>query len=183
MRQLLLLASLALPGARIAQTAPPTTTDLQHALIGSWTGVLEYRDYSEPATSAKRVQLPAWLTIAPIGDAFALHFIYDDGPTKTVTEDDTWRFDSVARTFSEASNGKPALLYSVDGLATLKAGRGDLILTGKSTDNNKSAESRIILTLRRNLIAWTEEVRPEGSAEPFAFRHRYVFTRATPPKL
>jgi len=190
MRALILLLCFSLPGGLFAQGAGQPTSktngtqsssELGQALVGRWSGVLEYRDYSEPATSTKRVQLPTWLTIAPRGAGLALHFIYDDGPTKTVTEDDTWVFDAVAKTFSEAGSGEPVQLYQVDGLTSLKVGRGDLVLTGRTVDNDKPAESRISLTVRRNLIAWTEEVRPVGSGEAFAFRHRYVFTRAEAP--
>lgn len=35
-----------------------TERAVQQALIGDWAGYLEYRDYSEPPTSAKRVQVP-----------------------------------------------------------------------------------------------------------------------------
>jgi len=188
MRALVLVICLVFCGGLFAQSvgsagsvsAGTQVADGQ-ALVGRWSGFLEYRDYSEPATSTKRVQLPTWLTIAPDGNGLALHFVYDDGPTKTVVEDDTWAFDAAAKTFSEATNGKPAQVYRVDGLGLLKAGRGELVLSGKTVDNDKPAESRIALTVRRNLIAWTEEVRPAGSGEAFAFRHRYVFTRAEAP--
>lgn len=86
--------------------------------------MLEYRDYSEPAGSTKRVQLPTWLSISSAGNGLGLHFVYDDGPTKTVVEDDVWTFDPVAMSFSEAANGKPAQVYAVTGFAGLKSGRG-----------------------------------------------------------
>ena len=90
MRPLLLAAALLFPCALPAQVAPPQTQhDLNHALLGDWIGVLEYRDYSEPATSTKRVQLPTWLTIAPAGSSQTWHYLYDDGPSKTVEETDT----------------------------------------------------------------------------------------------
>jgi hypothetical protein len=158
------------------------SAELGQALVGDWVGVLEYRDYSEPAASTKRVQLPTWLAIAPSGSGLGLQFVYDDGPTKTVVEDDVWTFDPVAGSFSEADNGKSAQVYAVTGFAGLKSGRGELVMTGRTVDNDKPAESRITLTVRRNLVAWTEEVRPVGSSEGFAFRHRYVFTRAAVPR-
>jgi hypothetical protein len=168
-----------------AQTPTPAQTqgDLRQALTGEWTGVLEYRDYSEPPTSAKRVQLPTWLTIAPFGDKLAEHFVYDDGPTKTVEETDVVALDTLASTYSESGNGKPLQVFHVIGYDKLKSGRGDLVLTGTGTDNDKPSETRITLTIRRNLLSWTEEVRPAGSSEPFVFRHRFTFTRAAPPTL
>jgi hypothetical protein len=109
------------------------------------------------------------------------HFTYDDGPTKTVEETEIVGFDPEASTYSEAEAGKPAVVYKVTGYEKLKLGRGDLVLIGTTTDNDKPAESRITLTIRRNLLSWTEEVRPAGSSEGFAFRHRFTFTRAVLP--
>ncbi len=49
---------------QIPVTSPePTKSALTQSLVGDWVGVLEYRDYSEPLTSTKRVQLPTWLQI------------------------------------------------------------------------------------------------------------------------
>ncbi len=160
-----------------------TQADLRQAFTGDWVGVLEYRDYSEPATSTRRVQLPTWLSIAPSGSALREHFTYDDGPTKTVEGTDLVTFDPQALTYSDAEEGKPAQVYKVTGYDKLKSGRGDLVLIGTTTDNDKPAESRITLTIRRNLLSWTEEVRPAGSSEGFAFRHRFTFTRAQVPAV
>ena len=77
MRSFLHATLLAAPLVLSAQTAPaPTATqpaqELSRALTGDWTGVLEYRDYSEPPASAKRVQLPTWLSIRPTGPTLSL---------------------------------------------------------------------------------------------------------------
>jgi hypothetical protein len=187
MRNFLLAAGLAVCGSGCAQTVPAspsqTRVDLRHALVGDWVGVLEYRDYSEPATSNKRVQLPTWLTIAPAGDSVTEHFTYDDGPTKTVEETETVSFDVAAATYTEIETGKPAQVFTVAGYEKLKSGRGEIVLTGATLDNDKPAETRITLTLRRNLVSWIEEVRAAHSTEPFVFRHRFTFTRSTPPKI
>ena len=194
MRTFVLFATLLLPCALPypllytlqAQTSSPhSQTDLNRALAGNWTGVLEYRDYSEPATSTKRVQLPTWLSITPSATSGSQtwHYIYDDGPTKVVEETDTITFDLPASTYTESDNNKPPRLYKVSGLDTLRNGTGQLILTGPGTDNNQPAETRITLTLRRNLLDILEETRPAASSEPFAFRHAFRFTRSTPPPL
>ncbi len=44
--------------ALFSQQGATANVDLQPALSGDWVGVLEYRDYSEPAGSTKQVQLP-----------------------------------------------------------------------------------------------------------------------------
>ena len=183
MRNLLLAATLLIPSTLAAQSpaTPQIQSDLNQALIGNWTGVLEYRDYSEPATSTRRVQLPTWLSITPANSAQTWHYLYDDGPTKTVEESDTVTFDPTTSTYTESDNGKSPHTFKVSGYSELRAGRGQLILLGSGTDNNQPSESRITLTIRRNLLTVLEETRPAGSSDPFAFRHSFTFTRATPP--
>jgi hypothetical protein len=188
MRTLALLASLLLPCVLLAQTPTIPTpeqlrTDLTHALVGDWAGVLEYRDYSEPPTSTKRTQLPTWLSITTSSTALTWSYIYDDGPTKTVTETDTVTFDPAASTYTESDNGKPAKVSTVTGYNRLREGRGLLILSGTGIDNNKPSETRLTLTIRRNLLTLLEEVRPAHSTDPFTFRHSFTFTRAHPPEL
>lgn len=187
MRILLLAASLSLPVLAPAQTPAPPAPDaaLTQALTGDWVGVLEYRDYSEPATSTKRVDLPTWLTISASGKTTSTtwSYTYDDGPSKVLQETDTVNFDLATNSYSEASNGKPASAYTVNGYDTLKDGRGILVLHGAGTDNDKPSETRITMTIRRNLLEITEEVRPAGSSDPFVFRHMFRFTRAHPPAV
>ncbi len=186
MRSLILVCTLLLPVALLAQPATDSRqihADLTKALVGDWTGVLEYRDYSEPATSTKRVQLPTWMSVTPSASGVIRRFIYDDGPTKTVQETDTLTFDIAATTFTQTDSGKPSQVQHVSGYDSLKAGRGDLVLTGTGTDNGKPTETRTTLTVDRNLVSWVLEVRPAGSAEPFSFRHRFTFTRANSPVI
>ena len=71
----------------LAQESPGT------AMVGKWVGVLEYRDYAEPPTSTKRVKLPTWLTVEGIEGGLQFRYIYDDGPSKTVTELERVRID------------------------------------------------------------------------------------------
>jgi hypothetical protein len=94
-----------------------TKGDLRSTLFGDWVGVLEYRDYSEPATSTKHVMLPTWLSIADAepGKTLKWNYVYDDGPTKVVEEDDIVTFDPLASSFAEADDGKAAQVYKVTG--------------------------------------------------------------------
>jgi len=160
---------------------------LETALTGRWVGVLEYRDYSEPAGSTKRVQLPTWLEIQPAPEGMRLVYTYDDGiypngTAKILEERDVVVFDTASKIYRAMENGKPWESYAVAGLDALKDGRGELVLTGPGTENNKPAEMRTTWTIRRNLLTILEETRPAGTQEGFAFRHRYVFTRAEIPK-
>jgi len=158
-------------------------SDLRQALLGDWVGVLEYRDYSEPATSAKRETLPTWLSIANAEPETTLkwHYIYDDGPTKIVEETDIVTFDPIASSYTEADNGKPARVFKMAGYDTLRSGRGTVLLTGAGTDNHKPSETRITLQIARNLLSILEETRPAGTSDVFVFRHSFRFTRATVP--
>jgi hypothetical protein len=182
----LLLAFLLTPllHAQTLATDPPAKVqvDLTQALAGQWTGLLEYRDYSEPATSTKRVQLPTWLTITPSGDGLNEHFVYDDGPTKVVDETLRVALDVVGSRYTITNDHNVVEVYKVVGYDSLHAGRGSLVITGPTIDNGRPAETRITLTVRRNLLTWTEENRAVAS-EPFAFRHSYTFTRAQAPAV
>jgi hypothetical protein len=187
MRTLTLFCSLLLPAVGGSQTtavavSQQTGKALQQAMTGDWTGVLEYRDYSEPDTSTKRVKLPTWLTISHTATGLLFHYIYDDGPTKVVDETLSISFDVPGSTLQITNDKGRVETYKVDGYDRLREGRGDLRVLGPTVDNDRPAESRITIGVRRNLLTWTEEVRPT-SAVPFAFRHSYVFTRAQAPKL
>jgi hypothetical protein len=185
------LAAAPLCPAVLAQGASPAVAPqslsldqaLQQALTGRWTGVLEYRDYSEPAGSTKRVQLPTWLTIVSGAEGLRFVYTYDDGPNKVLEEQETVVFDFAAKTYKAMENGHAWATYAVAGLDALKDGRGELVMTGPGTENDKPAEMRVTWTIRRNLLSILEETRPAGSAEAFAFRHRYVFTRAEAPSV
>jgi hypothetical protein len=187
MRAIMLLGILCLPFTAHSQTtaaavSQQTGAAVQKAMTGEWTGVLEYRDYSEPATSTKRVKLPTWLTVSPNATGLTFHYIYDDGPTKVVDETLSISFDVAGSTLQITNDKGHIETYKVDGYDRLRDGRGDLIVLGPTVDNDRPAESRITIGVRRNLLTWVEEVRPT-SAIPFAFRHSYVFTRAQAPKL
>jgi hypothetical protein len=181
MRAMLLsaiLSSVFVPSQPVVAQQP--LVELAAALRGNWVGVLEYRDYSEPAGSTKRVDLPTWLTIS--GDsAQSWHYIYDDGPAKTVQEQDTVLFDTAKGSFSESSNGKAAQVFRADGFEGLNAGRGTLQMVGSGTDGGKPTEIHLVVTIKRNLLELLEEVRPAASTEPYAFRHLYRMVRAQAP--
>jgi hypothetical protein len=189
MRTLLLIAAFTLPTLTSAQTplasAPPAQIQsaLTQSLTGDWTGVLEYRDYSEPETSTKRVQLPTWLHVAPADGTLTWYYIYDDGPNKTVDETQHITLDVAAGTYTIANDHNRTEIYKVTGYTGLSSGRGTLVLLGPGTDNNKPVETRLTLTVRRNLLQLTEENRPPTGTAPFSFRHSYTFTRATAPKV
>ena len=157
-----------------------TLTELQHSLVGSWVGTLEYRDYSEPSTSTKRVKLPTWLTIQTVGTDLRFAYIYDDGPTKTVTETSIVRIDPSGAHFTYLDEkGKVEESLSIAGWLKLQQGRGTLTLTGSSIDNGTVADVRVTIRVGRNVLEIVREAAPAGQA--LAFRHAYTFVRTSPP--
>ncbi len=150
MRPSLLVACLLLSAPSPAQTSAATQPAvsspaarqqaLSAALLGKWTGVLEYRDYSEPVASIKRVQLPTWLTIGPAPEGLFFHYIYDDGPTKTVTEHNTVVLNLAQSSYRVMSTDSVAEQYTIARAENLKEGRGVLTLTGQGKDSGKPAD-------------------------------------------
>ena len=66
------------------------------AVLGEWRGTLTYRDYAKPD---RTVALPTRLYVSMLGpDELALHFVYDDGPGKTVYGYERLRFEFASDT-------------------------------------------------------------------------------------
>ncbi len=149
-----------------------TASDFDKAMLGRWVGTLEYRDYSEPAGSTKRVKLPTWLTVERQPAGLQLQYVYDDGPSKTVTETSLLQVDPQKTTWGKEN-------FSTEGFEALKEGRGTLMFRGSGTENGKPAEVKTTLRIGRNILEITRETGIPG--EPLAFRHTYTFIRATAP--
>src|SRR5271165_2718972 len=165
----------------IAGLSAQNLPDLQRALSGSWVGTLEYRDFSEPATSTKRVKLPTWLRIEPSGDDLRFRYIYDDGPSKTVKETALIRIDPAAARYTVLDEaGKLEDSYVIAGLPELRSGRGVLTLTGAGKENGAQVEVRTTLRIGRNILEITRETAASG--QTFTFRHTYTLVRASPPE-
>jgi hypothetical protein len=156
-------------------------TEIQRAVSGAWVGTLEYRDFSEPATSSKRVKLPTWLKIEPSGGDLRFDYIYDDGPSKTVKETALIRIDPAAARYTVLDEaGKAEESYAIVGLSQLRSGRGSLTLTGSGTENGAAVEVRTTMRIGRNILEMTRETAASG--QPFTFRHAYTLVRVTPPE-
>lgn len=80
-RALILLAALGLAALALAPAHAQPAGDLV-PMQGEWTGTLTYNDYSRPG---RLVTLPTTLFAALASPTeLTLHFVYDDGPGKTV---------------------------------------------------------------------------------------------------
>ncbi|MDP9049927.1 MAG: hypothetical protein M3O31_04275 [Acidobacteriota bacterium] len=171
----------------LAQGAPSVKkqsadAELKQALAGMWVGTLEYRDYSEPAESRKRVKLPTWLSVELAPGGLRFRYTYDDGPTKVVTDEEVVRIDTLAAHYETlGADGKVADSYSIAGLDALREGRGVLMLTGKGTENDATVDVRTTLRIGRNILEMTRETAAAG--QPMSFRHAYTLVRSTVPQV
>jgi hypothetical protein len=178
----LVVAALLLAMAQVWGQEPAAA--LNSALRGEWTGVLEYRDYSEPAGSTKRVKLPTWLSVTPQDGVLRFLYTYDDGPTKTVVDTETVSIDVASSRWTTtpepaASAKDKAEVASIAGLSTLKNGRGTLVLTGRGTESDQPVDVQTTVRVGRNILEILRETRLAGGV--FTFRHAYTFVRAQPP--
>ena len=182
-RLFVLLACMVLGCASaISQSPAETVQAFDAALTGDWAGVLEYRDYSEPPGSAKRVKLPTWLSVTPAGSSVRFRYIYDDGPAKTVLSTSLITLDAARSLWTTTPEDKKDDKPRVDtilGLDKLKSGRGVLVLTGPGLENGQPVELRTTVRLGRNLMEMLRESRQPGGE--FAFRDSYTLVRAAPP--
>lgn len=174
------IAAAALTGTLAAWTSstpkPPTRAELYKALTGDWTGALEYKDYSRPD---KRVTLPTKLRIqlAPDSSAVLMHFTYDDGPGKTVEDDDRFSADRAVATITWGGikDSLPQRFTVREAPGSRGAGNIALILEGEGSDDNKPATIRETFEITGNTLHILKETRPTGGE--FGFRHEYRFKR------
>jgi hypothetical protein len=163
-----------------AQQPPQQPIQLNRPVVGSWTGVLEYRDFQ----SDKMVRLPTWLEVQALpGGPLHMTYIYDDGPAKTVVEQSTVTLDAQANTYTMTSDRDHSTdTYRVSGYQDLLAkGVGVLTMTGAGQENDKPVDVRITVTIGRNLYIFRKETREAG--QDFRMRDEYVFTRRDPPAV
>lgn len=167
---------LALPLPAFAQTSPASREQIYSALLGQWTGSLEYRDFQ----SNERVLLPTWLEVRPSADGKSVDFTYtyDDGPTKSVMEKSTITIDEAAHQFTVTSDrNKSSDVFQVSGNEQ-KSKRIKLTIIGSRQENHKPVDVRITIKIDRNLYQFTKETRAAG--QEFAFRDGYTLTRRNP---
>jgi hypothetical protein len=92
----LLAAVTALASLPATAADDPRPDPVLASVLGEWRGSLTYRDYSRPD---KTETLPTRLFVSMIApDELALHFVYDDGPGKTVYGYQRLRFEFPSQT-------------------------------------------------------------------------------------
>jgi hypothetical protein len=160
--------------ALVTQAAAAQSVErFQEALVASWTGTLEYRDYR----SDRRVTLPTRLIVesgAPGQLTFA--YTYDDGPGKTVRSQERITIDRAASTYRiQNGDGNYDATFAATGLAAFGSGSPTIVLIGKGDENGAPVDLRITLTVTASSFTMLRESRKAG--EDWLFRNQYKFTR------
>jgi hypothetical protein len=171
---ILLLGTTGLAQKPAEAPIPAEVAAFETALVGRWSGVLEYRDYKTEA----RTKLPTWASISLTHTGMAWQYVYDDGPNKQVKEDLVVTLTPETYTAVNLEKPKETVSAQVAGLGALKNGRGTVILTGAGMENGHTVAMRTTMTLGRNLLEITKETK--GAGEEFRFRDGYTLTRLTP---
>ena len=152
-----------------AQSTSAPHPDLA-AAQGAWRGQLMYRDYSRPD---QLVTLPTRLFVALSAPSdLTLHYIFDDGPSKTVYSYERMAFDFVNNVLVWTS-GYPNAKVSQNRITSMQAQEGG------RTINFERDEGANINRYVFNLLPMTLRLgKEEGtSSGAFQFRNRYEFTR------
>jgi hypothetical protein len=157
--------------ATMAWGAPPTAAEFHAALAGRWQGTLEYKDYQRPD---RRVTLPTIIEATPLtSGGVALHIIYDDGPGKTVVDDDRFVLanDRATLAWSGVQAAEQAV-YAVRSFTRNAASSAfTLVAERDGMDDDAPATLRETIVLSATSIEILKEVRPRGGQ--FGFRHVY----------
>ncbi|MDN3922455.1 hypothetical protein [Roseateles violae] len=168
-RDALVFAALVLAVSASAQSASAPQADLA-AAQGAWSGKLTYRDYSRPD---RLVTLPARLFVALSGPSeLVFHYVFDDGPSKTVYSYERMTFDFAGNLISWTS-GHPGIKTTQNRIMSSQAQDGGRVIVFEREDGE--TKSRYVLSLHpKALSLGKEESTPSGE---FQFRNRYEFSR------
>jgi hypothetical protein len=169
---LLLAAACAIPMASHALYDPPPVAALA-AIEGVWQGALEYRDYQPPF---KRVTLPTRLFVtASAPKELTLHYIFDDGPKKTVHSYDRLLIDIDAGVVR--FSGLKADDVTTATIVRSATTDGVLEVVAERTQDNKGVEevTRYRLRFGKDTFDVLKTAGPKGAEGEF--RNQYVFKR------
>ena len=170
MRALLLACALLLsvPAHALYDPAPDA---LLVQMQGEWHGTLTYSDYSE---AGKMVTLPTRVYIAPAApDSLTLHYVFDDGPGKTVYSYENMRFDLAGNAVTWRSGASETSQTVSRIVSSVQDGDVQRLVFERKDDGDTL---RYTLETGANLLVLQkEEVGADGVAQ---FRNRYAFTRA-----
>jgi hypothetical protein len=154
------------------------------AMLGSWKGTLEYRDYKDD----KRVTLPTEMVVkADAAEGIEFRYAFDDGPGKTVRWTSIVALDPAAKryvtqTFADGKpDGKRTEYRITSGAeAWQQAGKGTLEMIGEGSENGQSVDVRQVLTCDGQTYTLLRETRPTATPDAaFLFRHIYRMAKVS----
>ncbi|MBL8525291.1 MAG: hypothetical protein JNN20_16545 [Betaproteobacteria bacterium] len=151
---------------------PPPVVALA-AIEGAWQGALEYRDYQPPF---KRVTLPTRLFVtASAPKELTLHYIFDDGPKKTVHSYDRLLVDTDAGVVR--FSGLKADDVTTATIVRSASTDGVLEVIAERTQDNKGVEevTRYRLRFGKDAFDILKTAGPKGAEGEF--RNQYSFKR------
>ena len=149
-------------------STPLFAADLAQSLAGTWTGSLQYRDFS----TGRQVVLPTSVTFSGPGTALQGDYVYDDGPGKTVRSREQWALAPDASTLTLETSGTPARVT-----AYVEGDGADLTLEaeGAGVENKQGVAVRTLLARRGESLTITRLTQLPG--QPWLMRHVYQFVR------
>ena len=145
----------------------PRPEDALSGVQGEWRGSLTYRDYREPK---RMVTLPTRLFVALSAPSeLVLHYVFDDGPSKTVFSYERMNFDFAGREVTWFSGQKASV-------CTLTADSTSDRVRALVFERNDGGETkRFTMTLSARALTLSEdEVSSAGIA---SFQNKYEFSR------
>ena len=148
----------------------PRPEEALSAVQGEWRGSLVYRDYSEPT---KMVTLPTRLFVTLSAPSeLVLHYVFDDGPSKTVFSYERMSFNFAVRQVAWSS-GQDAKV-SVCVITSDSTSNNVRTLVFERNEGGETKRFTMVLSAR-SLSLSEDEVSSSGAA---SFRNKYEFSRS-----
>ncbi|MDY7539102.1 hypothetical protein QN372_09460 [Undibacterium sp. RTI2.1] len=140
------------------------------AVQGEWKGALTYRDYSKPD---RLVTLPTRLFIA-LGapNELVLHYVFDDGPSKTVFSYERMNFDLLKNEIAWAS-GSAEKAVSIGRITSNSVDSNGRQILFERKDGDKLDRYRLELSAGAFKL-FKDEVSADGTT---TFRNKFEFVR------
>ena len=149
----------------------PKPDEALSAVQGAWKGSLTYRDYGKPD---RLVTLPTRLFVAlSAPNELVFHYVFDDGPSKTVFSYEKMNFDFANNQLSwtSGSSEKSLSIFHITS-NTSEGGARRLTFEGRS---GATTDRYTLVLSPRELGLAKDEVSATGAP---LFRNKYEFSRS-----
>jgi hypothetical protein len=171
LRRTVIFSLLALTAGTSHALYDPKPDEALAEIQGEWKGSLTYRDYSKPD---RLVTLPTRLFIAlSAPNELVLHFVFDDGPSKTVYSYERMAFDFQAKQLAWTTGSAKQSVDMHTITSSTKEGSTTSVVFERSSEGTIERYSLVLSPQRLELTK--QEIQASGEA---VFRNRYEFARA-----